>query len=76
MRPLYFENGVLKLIDQTRLPGETIWHELTSYEQVAKAIKDMIVRGAPAIGVTAAYGVVIGINGIDTEDKENFFKQI
>lgn len=45
MRPLYFENGVLRLIDQTKLPEETIWREYSSYDQVAKAIKDMIIRG-------------------------------
>lgn len=73
MRPLLFENGVLKLIDQTKLPNETIWHEYKSYEQVAKAIKDMIVRGAPAIGVTAAYGIVIGMNAITADSKDEFF---
>lgn len=76
MRPLYFENGVLKLIDQTKLPVETVWHEYKSYKQVAKAIKDMIVRGAPAIGVTAAYGMVIGANGINTDDRDEFFKEL
>lgn len=76
MRPLYFENGILKLIDQTKLPGEARWHEYQSYDQVAKAIKDMIVRGAPAIGVTAAYGIVIGMNAIDTTDKAVFFKEL
>lgn len=76
MRPLYFENGKLRLIDQTKLPGATIWHEYTSYEQVAKAIKDMIVRGAPAIGVTAAYGIVIGMNSIHHTDKDAFFTEL
>jgi len=76
MRPLYFENGVLKLLDQTKLPNETVWHEYNSYKQVAKAIKDMIVRGAPAIGVTAAYGMVIGGNGIVAEDRDEFFNEL
>jgi methylthioribose-1-phosphate isomerase len=76
MRPLYFENGVLRLIDQTKLPEETIWREYSSYDQVAKAIKDMIIRGAPAIGVTAAYGIVLGMNEIKTEDKDVFFKEV
>ena len=76
MRPLYYENGVLKLIDQTKLPGEIVWHEYKSYEQVAKAIKDMIVRGAPAIGVTAAYGMVIGANGIKAGNKDEFFSEL
>ncbi|NLO39904.1 MAG: S-methyl-5-thioribose-1-phosphate isomerase [Ruminiclostridium sp.] len=76
MRPLYFQEGKLRLIDQTKLPGETIWHEYSSYDQVAKAIKDMIVRGAPAIGVTAAYGIVIGMNAINQTNKEAFFKEL
>jgi methylthioribose-1-phosphate isomerase len=76
MRPLYFENGVLRLIDQTKLPGETIWHEYSSSDQVAKAIKDMIVRGAPAIGVTAAYGIVIGMGAMKQTNKEAFFTDL
>ena len=76
LRPLIFENGVLKLIDQTRLPNETIWHEYTTYKEVAKAIRNMIVRGAPAIGVTAAYGIVIGMNDINIEDKCGFFNEL
>lgn len=76
MRPLIFEDGKLKLIDQTRLPGEVTWHEYTDYRQVAKAIRDMIVRGAPAIGVTAAYGFAMGINNISTDDKRNFFNEL
>lgn len=76
MRPLYYENGVLRLLDQTKLPAETIWHELTTHEQVAKAIKDMIVRGAPAIGATAAYGMVIGVNGIETANRDEFFEKL
>jgi methylthioribose-1-phosphate isomerase len=76
MRPLYFENGALKLIDQTKLPSETIWHECKSWEEVARAISDMIVRGAPAIGVAAAYGVVIGMQGISALNKEVFFKEL
>lgn len=76
MRPLIFENGKLRLIDQTRLPTETLWHECCSWEQVANAIKDMIVRGAPAIGVTAAYGLAIGAAAVRTTDKDEFFQEI
>lgn len=76
MRPLYFENGVLKLLDQTKLPTETVWHEYKSCDQVAEAIRKMIVRGAPAIGVAAAYGIAIGANAVDTDDKDEFFKEL
>jgi methylthioribose-1-phosphate isomerase len=58
--PLKYENGVLHLLDQLRLPTEERWVPCKTYEEVARAIKDMIVRGAPAIGCAAAYGVAIG----------------
>lgn len=48
------------MIDQTRLPRETVFVTCTTYEEVAHAIKTMIIRGAPAIGVAAAMGVAIG----------------
>jgi methylthioribose-1-phosphate isomerase len=52
------ENGV-KILDQTRLPGEVRYRWLSSVEQVAEAIKRLEVRGAPLIGVAAAYGVAL-----------------
>ncbi len=76
MRPLEYENGVLKLIDQTKLPTENITFECKTYNDAAIAIKDMIVRGAPAIGVTAAYGIAIGANAINTDSKEVFFEEL
>ena len=53
------ERGVV-MLDQRRLPGEEITHTYTDYREVAKAIRDMVVRGAPAIGVAAAMGVALG----------------
>jgi len=60
MRPIFWENYELRLVDQTKLP--TIYEEriCTTVEETAVAIEDMIVRGAPAIGITAAYGMVLG----------------
>jgi methylthioribose-1-phosphate isomerase len=53
--------GPVAVIDQTRLPFEFVQVQLETAEQAAVAIKDMIVRGAPLIGVTAAYGVALGL---------------
>ncbi len=53
------ENGALLLLDQTRLPGESVWLRCTTVEDVWQAIKRLSVRGAPAIGVSAAYGVCL-----------------
>jgi len=76
MRPLEFCNGVLKLVDQTKLPLEKKIVELSTYEEIADAIKTMIVRGAPAIGVTAVYGVVVAANSINTSSKDEFFEEL
>lgn len=76
MRPLEYKDGILKLIDQTKLPMEHIIVDCKTCDDVASAIKDMIVRGAPAIGVTAAYGVAIGAMAIDTSSHENFFNEL
>ncbi len=54
------ERKVLHLLDQRRLPSEEVWIECFEAHEVADAIRDMAVRGAPAIGITAAYAVVIG----------------
>ncbi|MEO1235049.1 MAG: S-methyl-5-thioribose-1-phosphate isomerase, partial [Myxococcota bacterium] len=51
--------GRVTLIDQTRLPLEEVYVELTTVEGIARAIEQMIVRGAPAIGITAAYGMAV-----------------
>ncbi len=49
----------LVLLDQTLLPGQEVYREYTDYREVARAIVDMVVRGAPAIGVTAAFGIAL-----------------
>src|SRR5215510_11973012 len=54
------DDGVV-MIDQTKLPLEETYVTCRTYEEVATAIKDMIIRGAPAIGVAAAMGVAIGV---------------
>lgn len=60
LQSIQYKDGVLTLLDQTKLPHEISYITYTDYEAVASAIETMVVRGAPAIGITAAYGVVIG----------------
>ena len=57
--PLRFEDGALLLLDQTRLPAEEVWLRCTAPAEVAEAIARLAVRGAPAIGVAAAYGLAL-----------------
>ena len=59
MKTLWWQGDALCLIDQTMLPLQEVVCECRSYQEVARAIKEMRVRGAPAIGVTAAYGVAL-----------------
>jgi methylthioribose-1-phosphate isomerase len=54
------EQGV-RMIDQTRLPGEEIYRTYTDYREVAEAIRSLVIRGAPAIGVAAAMGIAVGV---------------
>jgi len=56
-----WRDGLLYLLDQRRLPMESTWLAYDSAAAVALAIRDMVVRGAPAIGITAAYGLVLGL---------------
>ena len=64
------------MIDQTRLPLEEKYVTCRSYEEVATAIRDMIIRGAPAIGVAAAMGVAIGVMQADPADLDRQFETI
>ncbi|MDD3408808.1 MAG: S-methyl-5-thioribose-1-phosphate isomerase [Methanobacteriaceae archaeon] len=59
MKTLEWENNKLKLIDQTKLPDELTYVYCNTYQDVIQAIKNMTVRGAPAIGVAAAFGMVL-----------------
>ncbi len=65
-------SGHLVLIDQTKLPGELLQIECRDIETVWEAIKMLRVRGAPAIGIAAAYGVVVGMQTVDDSDIEKF----
>ncbi len=59
LRPIRWEKGVLFLLEQRLLPFKEVWVKCDTVEKVARAIEDMTVRGAPAIGITAGYGVAV-----------------
>src|SRR3984957_20681003 len=60
-QPIEWTSAGVVMLDQRRLPAEEISHTYTTYQDVAKAIREMVIRGAPAIGVAAAMGVAIGV---------------
>ena len=66
----------IMLLDQTRLPQEEVFLELVDYHQMVAAIREMRVRGAPAIGVAAAYGMALAALGIESYSKEEFLAQL
>jgi methylthioribose-1-phosphate isomerase len=70
--PVVWQDNQVLLIDQTRLPGEYSHVAISRSADMAQAIKTMIVRGAPAIGVAAAYGMYLGATEIETEDPQAF----
>ena len=60
------DQGV-RFIDQTKLPTEEVYVTCKTHEQVADVIRNMVVRGAPAIGVAAAMGIALGVNNSKAE---------
>lgn len=71
-----WKNNQVILIDQRKLPLEESYITCSTHEDVGVAIRDMIVRGAPAIGVTAAMGVALGAQGFSGEHTEKFFEHL
>ncbi|MBM3155336.1 MAG: S-methyl-5-thioribose-1-phosphate isomerase [Chloroflexi bacterium] len=76
MKPIEWLRDKLRILDQTRLPQETVFVELSDYQQVVAAIKELKVRGAPAIGVAAGYGIALGAGQIKAEGTEAFRQQL
>jgi methylthioribose-1-phosphate isomerase len=75
-RAIEWIDGKLRILDQSKLPGEQIFADLDDYRDVVLSIKEMKVRGAPAIGVAAAYGIALGASGIKTANKDEFLAQL
>jgi methylthioribose-1-phosphate isomerase len=77
LRTVEWVNGKVRMIDQTKLPNKFAYVTYKDYRHVAKAIKDMVVRGAPAIGVAAAMGLALAANDArETPGKEQFMQQL
>lgn len=69
MDAILWQGNSLALLDQTKLPAEEVWLTYTDYRQVAAAIQAMVVRGAPAIGVSAAYAYCLAaLEGTDLKE--------
>lgn len=78
-KTLEWANGALVILDQTKLPLEVEYLHCRNFEEVAKAIKDLNIRGAPAIGIAAGFGVALGMqnrNYKNWEDYQNRLDQV
>ena len=77
IEPIAYREGAVELIDQTRLPREHVVLKIRDYRELARAIRELKVRGAPAIGIAAAYGIVLGIQEIDDgEELDRRFREV
>lgn len=72
---LKWTGDYLKILDQRQLPEKEVYLTLRTYKDVIRAIKNLSIRGAPAIGAVAAFGSALGAMGIKTNDIEKFRKE-
>ena len=75
-KTLEWRDDHLRILDQTKLPEKIIYLDCTTVEDVATAIKGLKVRGAPAIGIAAAFGVVIGMSGQKFPSRHEFEQRV
>lgn len=76
MDAIHWQVNSLALLDQTRLPTEEVWIDYTDYRLVADAIRRLVVRGAPAIGIAAAYAYCLAAMEFQTLDQRQFEAQM
>ena len=75
-QPIEWKGDMVKLLDQTLLPTEEVYLEISDYREIMTAIKELKIRGAPAIGVAGAYGLVLGAKQITARSKASFITQL
>lgn len=76
MKPIEWLGDRIRILDQTKLPGETVFLEMTDYRDVVNSIKELKIRGAPAIGVAAGYGIALAAQDIKTRSKADFMTRL
>ncbi len=76
LRPIQWLGGRVKLLDQTRLPLEEVWLELSDYREVVSAIREMRIRGAPAIGVAGAYALALAALALREHGRDEFLSRL
>jgi hypothetical protein len=73
-KTIYFEEDAVVILDQTKLPGQVVFEKIETIDQAAEAIKKLKVRGAPLIGVAAAFALAMAVK--NTQDRNRYWKPI
>ena len=76
LKTVEWKNNKVVMIDQTKLPNELVFVEFSDYQQVADAIKTLVVRGAPAIGVSGAFGMTLAVLQSNAQTKDDLIKYL
>jgi methylthioribose-1-phosphate isomerase len=76
IKPLFWENNRLYIVDQKLLPAEYKKIEIHNHIEMANAIKRLSIRGAPAIGIAAAFGLVLGLKPYTNASQDSFFSKL
>ncbi len=76
IKSIEWNKGSVRLLDQTQLPHRQAYLDISDHRTLIEAIQSLRIRGAPALGVAAAYGIVLGAQGIGEVGRERFLKQL
>lgn len=76
LQPLGWRDNRLRILDQTKLPQQEVYLDLADYREIVEAIKQLKVRGAPAIGIAAAYGILVGALNINASGSRDFTRRL
>ena len=76
LRTVEWTNGRVRMIDQTKLPYKFVYVSYKNYREIARAIREMVVRGAPAIGVAAAMGIALAANSSHAKTKQQLISEL
>ena len=76
MRTIEWQNCAVVIVDQTKLPKQIVWVKITDYKAMASAIKEMKLRGAPLIGVAAAYGLALSAFHSKAKTRDELLKEL
>lgn len=76
MKAIEWLGNRVRILDQTRLPQEEVYLELNHYQDIASAIVELKIRGAPAIGIVGAYGIALGALEIETSSRKEFLGRL